>query len=33
MPGSVSDVLDAAHHHIFHNAFPAGVRRYGNLQT
>ncbi|CAA2965119.1 Autophagy-related protein 18b [Olea europaea subsp. europaea] len=26
MPGSVSDVLDAAHHHIFHNAFPAGVR-------
>ncbi|CAM8983985.1 unnamed protein product [Rhodiola kirilowii] len=28
VPNSVSDMLDPAHHHVLHNAFPAGVKSY-----
>uniref|UniRef100_A0A7N0VGN0 Autophagy-related protein 18b n=2 Tax=Kalanchoe fedtschenkoi TaxID=63787 RepID=A0A7N0VGN0_KALFE len=28
VPDSVSEVLDPAHHHVLHNAFPAGVKSY-----
>ncbi|KAJ4709468.1 Autophagy-related protein like [Melia azedarach] len=27
LPESVNEVLDPAHHHVIHNAFPAGVKR------
>ncbi|GAB4838162.1 Autophagy- protein 18b [Ancistrocladus abbreviatus] len=28
MPGSISDFLDPAHHHVFHNVAPEGVKSY-----
>ncbi|KAK0572878.1 hypothetical protein LWI29_038510 [Acer saccharum] len=28
LPESVNDVLDPAHHHVLHNAFPPGVKSY-----
>ena len=31
MPDSISDALDPAHHHIVHNAAPAGIKRYDML--
>lgn len=31
MLDSISDALDPAHHHIVHNAVPAGIKRYDML--